>query len=129
MLPDRLLAQRLLAVMDQKHHWAYPHLTRPGLNRAQHLQHFKHEYLVYVRDFPGLLERALELVPGASELESVRSALAENVLEERTGQLSGSAPHAELFLRMMEGLGFSRDAFVDDDAFLHPAGRSYRDWL
>jgi pyrroloquinoline-quinone synthase len=129
MLPDRLLVQRLLAVMDQKHHWAYPHLTRPGLSRAQHLQHFKHEYLVYVRDFPELLDRALALVPATPELEHVRTALAENVLEERTGQLSGTAPHAELFLRMMEGLGLSRAIFSDDDEFLHPAARSYRDWL
>ena len=29
------LAQRLLAVMDQKDHWAYPALTKPGLSREQ----------------------------------------------------------------------------------------------
>jgi pyrroloquinoline-quinone synthase len=129
MLPDRLLVQRLLAVMDQKHHWAYPYLTRPGLSRPQHLQHFKHEYLVYVRDFPELLAQAARLVPSGSAFDAVRVALDENILEERTGKLSGTAPHAELFLRMMEGLGFPRAAFDDDDAFLHPAARSYRDWL
>jgi len=51
----RPLAQRLLAMMDQKDHWAWTALTRPGLTRAQLLVHFQHEYLVYVRDFPALL--------------------------------------------------------------------------
>ncbi len=112
--------------MDRKHHWAYTALTRPGLDRAQLLTHFRHEYLVYVRDFPVLLARALGQVPPHDD---VRSALAENLYEEQTGGLSGSAPHPELFLRMMEGLGFSRDAFADDDAWLHPAARAYRDSL
>jgi pyrroloquinoline-quinone synthase len=121
---SRPLAQRLLAVMDQKHHWAFPHLTRPGLSRAQLLSHFRHEYLVYVRDFPVLLARTLGITP---PLEDVRRALAENVYEEQTGGLSRSAPHPELFLRMMEGLGFARAEFDESHAeALHPAARSYR---
>ena len=110
--------------MDQKHHWAYPSLTRPGLSRAQLLEHFRHEYSVYVRDFPVLLARCLGQVP---DLIEVRRSLAENLYEEQTGGLSNSAPHPELFLRMMEGLGFSRSQFDDSD--LHPAARSYKDWL
>jgi len=116
--------ERLLAIMDQKHHWAYPSLTRPGLSRAQLLEHFRHEYSVYVRDFPVLLARCLGQVP---DLIEVRRSLAENLYEEQTGGLSKSAPHPELFLRMMEGLGFSRSQFDDSD--LHPAARSYKDWL
>lgn len=116
--------ERLLAIMDQKHHWAYPSLTRPGLSRAQLLVHFRHEYSVYVRDFPVLLARCLGQVP---DLVDVRRALAENLYEEQTGGLSKSAPHPELFLRMMEGLGFARSEFDDSD--LHPAARSYKDWL
>jgi pyrroloquinoline quinone (PQQ) biosynthesis protein C len=123
---ERPLADRLLALMDQKHHWAYPALTRPGLSRAQLLEHFRHEYLVYVRDFPVLLARALGQVP---PLDDVRRALAENLYEEQTGGISKSAPHPELFLRMMEGLGYSRASFVDDEASLHPAARAYRDLL
>jgi pyrroloquinoline-quinone synthase len=123
---SRPLTERLLALMDQKHHWAYPALTRPGLSRAQLLEHFRHEYLVYVRDFPVLLARALGQVP---PLDDVRHALAENLYEEQTGGISKSAPHPELFLRMMEGLGYSRASFVDDDSWLHPAARSYRDLL
>lgn len=122
----RPLAERLLALMDQKHHWAYPALTRPGLSRAQLLKHFRHEYLVYVRDFPVLLARALGQVP---PLDDVRLALAENLYEEQTGGISKSAPHPELFLRMMEGLGYTRASFVEDDAWLHPAARAYRDLL
>jgi pyrroloquinoline quinone (PQQ) biosynthesis protein C len=119
---------RLLAIMDQKNHWAWPSFTRPGLSRAQLLVHFRHEYATYVRDFPVLLARALGQVPDVIE---VRRALAENIYEEQTGGLSKSAPHPELFLRMMEGLGFSRAQFEDKviDAELHPAARSYRDWL
>jgi pyrroloquinoline-quinone synthase len=110
--------------MDQKHHWAYPALTRPGLSRAQLLVHFRHEYATYVRDFPILLARCLGQVP---DLVDVRRALAENLYEEQTGGLSKTAPHPELFLVMMEGLGFSRSDFHDRD--LHPAAQSYKDWL
>ena len=125
--PSRPLAQRLLAVMDQKHHWAFPYLTRPGLSRAQLLAHFRHEYLVYVRDFPILLARTLGTTP---PLEDVRRALAENVYEEQTGGLSKSAPHPELFLRMMEGLGFERAAFDETHAeALQPSARAYRTFL
>lgn len=119
---------RLLAIMDQKTHWAWSAFTRPGLSRAQLLVHFKHEYATYVRDFPVLLARALGQVP---DLIDVRRALAENIYEEQTGGLSKSAPHPELFLCMMEGLGFSRAQFDEKllGAELHPAARSYRDWL
>jgi pyrroloquinoline-quinone synthase len=125
-LEERPVAARLLALMDRKNHWAYPALTRPGLTRDQLLVHFRHEYLVYVRDFPVLLARALGQVP---PLPDVRASLAANLYEEQTGGLSGSAPHPELFLRMMEGLGFARAEFDDDDAWLHPAARAYRDAL
>jgi pyrroloquinoline quinone (PQQ) biosynthesis protein C len=120
------LKERLLAVMDRKHHWAYPRLTRAGLTREQLLVHFRHEYLVYVRDFPVLLGRALGVTP---PLEDVRSALAENLYEEQTGGLSHTAAHPALFLRMMAGLGLRAAEFVDDDAWLHPAALRYRDAL
>ena len=122
---SRPVAQRLLAVMDQKDHWAWASLTKLGLTREQLLVHFQHEYLVYVRDFPALLARVLGQTPPLSD---VRSALAENVYEEQTGGLSRSGPHPELFLEMMEGLGFERRLF-DDDAPLHPAARSYAQML
>jgi pyrroloquinoline quinone (PQQ) biosynthesis protein C len=122
-----MLRERLLAVMDRKHHWAYPALTQPGLTRDQLLVHFRHEYLVYVRDFPVLLARALGVTP---PLDDVRRALAENLYEEQTGGLSRTAAHPELFLRMMGGLGFGRAVFADEDEVsLHPAARRYRDFL
>src|ERR1700679_3778607 len=82
------LRDRLLAVMDGKDHWAYPPLTRAGLTREQLLVHFRHEYLVYVRDFPVLLARALGVTP---PIASVRASLAENLYEEQTGGLSRTA--------------------------------------
>jgi len=126
------VADSLLATMDKKNHWAWPMFTRPGLSRGQLLVHFQHEYATYVRDFPVLLARALGQVP---DLPDVRRALAENIYEEQTGGLSRSAPHPELFLRMMEGLGFTRSQFAAASARtgeapeLHPAAREYRDWL
>ena len=120
---SRPLAEALLAIMDRKKHWAYPSLTRPGLTRAQLRAHFTHEYLVYVRDFPALLAGALVLAP---PIDAVRGALAENIYEEQTGGLSKTAPHPELFLRMMEGLGYARADFADDDRSLHPAAIAYR---
>lgn len=120
--------ERLLSIMDQKHHWAWPRFTKPGLSRAQLLIHFQHEYGTYVRDFPILLARALGQVP---ELTEVRAALAENIYEEQTGGLSKSAPHPELFLRMMVGLGYSPADFEPSvlEATLTSPARSYRDWL
>lgn len=112
--------------MDRKHHWAHDVLTGPGLRREQLLVHFRHEYLVYVRDFPVLLARTLGIVP---PIDDVRSSLARNLYEEQTGAISGTAAHPQLFLRMMGGLGFDAQAFADDDAWLHPAARAYRDFL
>jgi pyrroloquinoline-quinone synthase len=120
------IRERLLSVMDGKHHWAYPALTQPGLSREQLLAHFRHEFLVYVRDFPVLLARTLGVTAAVAD---VRQALAENLYEEQTGGLSRTASHPELFLRMMQGLGFGRDDFADDDAWLHPAAKVYRDFL
>ncbi len=123
---SRPLAQRLLAMMDQKDHWAWASLTRPGLTREQLLVHFQHEYLVYVRDFPMLLARALGQTP---PIQDVRAALAENVYEEQTGGISRSGPHPELFLAMMQGLGFGAKMFEEDACNLHPSARSYRAML
>ena len=112
--------------MDRKQHWAYPSLTRPGLSRDQLLAHFRHEYLVYVRDFPVLVAGALAQVP---PIDDVRAALAENIYEEQTGGLSKTAPHPELFLRMMEGLGYATERASprgSDQAALHPAAVAYR---
>jgi hypothetical protein len=125
-LLENPVAESLLAVMDAKHHWAYPHLTRPGLSRSQHLVHFQAEHAVYVRDFPVLLARALGQVP---PLPEVRRALAENLYEEQTGGLSRTASHPELFLRMMQGLGFPPSLFDEGAAELHPSAALYKSWL
>src|SRR3954452_3580216 len=88
---------RPLAVMDAKHHVAWPAFTKKGLSKAQLLVHFRHEYQTYVRDFPILLARIL----GQGPLADVRAALEENIFEEQTGKLALGLPHPELFLRSM----------------------------
>lgn len=116
------LERRLLAVMDRKNHVAWPYFTRPGLRREQLLSHFRHEFHIYVRDFPVLLARLL----GQGPPEEVRIALAENIAEEQTGHMSFGIPHPELFLRMMEGLGFSRDELTRLDPPLEKEALAYR---
>lgn len=118
------LREALLAIMDRKHHGAFVHLTRPGLTRDQLLVHFRHEHATYVRDFPVLLARVL----GQGPPDDVRAALAENIFEEQTGKLSVGRPHPELFLTMMEGLGFTRADFARDDGLV-PEALAYRSFL
>lgn len=118
------LEEALLQIMDQKDHWAWPRFTQPGLQRPQLLCHFRHEYAVYVRDFPVLLARVLGLGPPAE----VRKALAENIYEEQTGGLSVGRSHPELFLEMMEGLGFS-EAALESGYSLEPEAVEYRAFL
>jgi pyrroloquinoline-quinone synthase len=112
--------ERLLRVMDRKDHWAWPQFGRPGLSRAQLLVHFRHEYQTYVRDFPVLLARAMGLGPPAD----VRAALAENIFEEQTGKLSLGVSHPELFLEMMEGLGYAPEDL--EAGPLEPEAVAYR---
>jgi pyrroloquinoline-quinone synthase len=116
------LEERLLAVMDRKDHWAWPHLTRAGLSRAQLATHLRHEYRTYVRDFPVLLARVL----GQSPPEDVRRALAENIYEEQTGKLSFGVPHPALFLEMIDGLGIPRADIEGEELPLAPEARAYR---
>ncbi len=117
------LRERLLSIMDRKHHSAWPAFTRPGLTRSQLLVHFAQEYNVYVRDFPVLLARLL----GQGPPRSVRRALAENLYEEETGGLSGGVAHPELFLRMIDGLRIDRSAL--ETATLLPEAAKYREFL
>lgn len=115
--------EALLTLMDHKHHWAWEHFSSGRLAKARLKSHFQHEYAVYVRDFPVFLARIL----GKSPPPSVRQMLAENIYEEETGGLSLGKSHPELFLTMMEGLGFRRADFEHDR--LLPAARTYRAWL
>jgi pyrroloquinoline-quinone synthase len=53
--------------------------------------------------------------------------LAENIYEEDTGGLSLGHAHPELFMSMMEGLGYQRKHF--EKIALLPASLAYRRWL
>ena len=113
----------LLRVMDGKHHWAWPHFAEGRLSKAQLKIHFQQEYAVYVRDFPVFLAR----IHGKNPPAPVRRMLAENIYEEDTGGLSLGSSHPELFLSMMEGLGFDLNDFEKIRPL--PASRAYRAWL
>ncbi|TKB72195.1 MAG: iron-containing redox enzyme family protein [Nitrospira sp.] len=115
--------EQLLRVMDQKHHWAWPHFAGEAVTKAQLKIHFVQEYGVYVRDFPVLLAR----VHGQNPPAPVRRMLAENIFEEDTGGLSLGKSHPDLFLVMMRGLGLSEKDF--EPSRLLPAATTYRRWL
>ncbi|HEU4403658.1 MAG TPA: iron-containing redox enzyme family protein [Candidatus Polarisedimenticolia bacterium] len=117
------LRDDLLAVMDRKNHWAWPHFNEGKATRPQLLLHFQQEFEVYVRDFPVLLSRVHSRCPHPE----VRQDLSENIYEEETGKLSKGVPHPELFLVMMEGLNFQRARFSGID--LLPEAAAYRAWI
>ncbi len=114
---------QILGIMDRKHHWAWPAFAEGRVPLGRLRTHFQQEYGVYVRDFPVMLAR----VHGQGPPSPVRRMLAENIYEEDTGGLSLGRSHPELFLTMMEALGFSRSKF--DGVRLRPAAQRYRDWL
>ena len=114
---------RLLAIMAQKHHWAWPHFTGNAISKEQLKIHFQQEYGVYVRDFPVYLAR----IHGQNPPSEVRGMLAENIYEEDTGRLSLGSSHPELFLKMMNGLGYRGREF--ERIILLPPSRRYRTWL
>ena len=118
-----LFREALLAVMDEKDHWAWPQFARGQVPLPQLLPHFAREWEVYVRDFPVLLARVLGHGPPAA----VREALAANLYEEQTGGISRSRPHPALFLEMMRGCGY--DPALFERVALPPAARRYRDFL
>ena len=115
--------EQVLRIMDRKHHWAWPYFSSKGLTKDQLKIHFQQEYVVYVRDFPVYLAR----IHGQNPPAAVRRMLAENIYEEDTGGLSLGRSHPELFLSMMEGLGYRTEEF--QRVTLLPASRIYRTWL
>lgn len=116
--------EALLAVMEQKTHWAWPAFTGGRVARARLHVHFEQEYATYVRDFPVLIGRAYVQCPVAA----ARRELAENLYEEETGGLAAGRPHPELFLEYPRGLGMDLTRFAGELALL-PAARAWRDLL
>jgi pyrroloquinoline quinone (PQQ) biosynthesis protein C len=119
-----VLQERLLRVLDRKDHWAWPSFAQGRVPLRRLLPHFQQEWAVYVRDFPQLLARVMG---HSGTPQDARAMLAANIYEEQTGGISGTMSHPELFLRMMEGCGFSRSDF--EDVALLPAAARYRMFL
>lgn len=117
------LQERLLSVLDKKTHWSAPHFAAGQIPLDRLKPHFEQEWEVTVRDFPVLLARVLGLGPPAK----VRHALARQLYEGQTGGLSGTAPHAELFLRMMAGCGYEPISF--NNVQLLPEAAAWRAFL
>lgn len=117
------LKEQILKIMDQKNHWAWKYFSTDQITRDQLKIHFQQEYAVYIRDFPVFLSR----IHGKNPPMEVRQDLAENLYEEETGGLTVGRAHPELFLYLMEGLGFKHHDF--EDVALLPASRRYRQWL
>lgn len=113
----------LLDVMDRKSHWAWPMFNEGQVSKNLLHHHLEQEYGVYVHDFAWMLGRAYAqcAVPDA------RAQLAQKLFEEETGGLSMGVPHAQLFLRVPEGLGMDLDRF--DRVRLLPQAESFRELL
>jgi pyrroloquinoline-quinone synthase len=115
--------EEILRIMDRKHHWAWPFFAHGTVPADRLKRHFQQEYEVYVRDFPVFLAR----IHGHNPPPAVRRMLAENIYEEDTGGLSLGKSHPDLFLGMMNGLGYAESDF--ERVRLLPAARRYRAWL
>jgi len=113
----------LLAVMEQKVHWAWPGFTSGLVPKELLHNHFEQEYETYVRDFPVLIGRAYVQCP----IAEARRELAENLFEEETGGLVAGKPHPELFLQYPAGLGFDLKRFENIE--LLPAAAAYRAYV
>lgn len=115
--------EALLAVMEQKTHWAWSAFTTGEIARHRLHVHFEQEYETYVRDFPVLVGRAYVSCP----IAEARRELIENVFEEETGGLVAGKPHPELFLEYPRGLGMDLTRF--ERVELLPAAAVYREVL
>jgi pyrroloquinoline-quinone synthase len=115
--------EQLLAVMEQKDHWAWRSFTNGLVPRDRLHVHLEQEYATYVRDFPILVARAYVACP----IPAVRQELVENIYEEETGGLHAGRPHPELFLDYPRGLGMDLGRFERIE--LLPAAARYRAFL
>ncbi|MGC4092067.1 MAG: iron-containing redox enzyme family protein [Polyangiaceae bacterium] len=104
--------EALLAVMDQKAHWAWSAFTSGRVARERLNVHLEQEYATYVRDFPVLVARAYVACP----IAEARRELIANVYEEETGGLFAGRPHPELFLEYPRGLGMELSRFENVSA-------------
>lgn len=114
---------RMFDVLRRKHHWVTTFFQGNTLTKEQLNIFFHQEYVVYIRDFSVLLAQIL----GKNPPWEARRRLATIIYEEETGGFSLGQPHQELFLHMMNGLGFDRAGFRDVE--LLASSRGYREWL
>jgi pyrroloquinoline-quinone synthase len=112
--------ERLLGVMEQKDHWAWPTFTSGKVARDRMHVHFEQEYATYVRDFPVLVGHAYV----QCGIPAVRRELAANLYEEETGGIQAGRPHPELFLEYPRGLSMNLSRFAS--VTLLPAATAYR---
>jgi pyrroloquinoline-quinone synthase len=112
--------EALLAIMERKVHWAWPHFTSGRVPKDKLHVHFEQEYATYVRDFPVMVGWAYVQCP----IPEVRRDLAENLYEEETGGVIAGKPHPELFLEYPRGLGMDLARF--ERVELLPEARRYR---
>jgi pyrroloquinoline-quinone synthase len=115
-----MFREQLLAVMEQKTHWAWQAFGTGVVPRERLHVHFEQEYATYVRDFPVMVGWAYVQCP----LAIVRRELAENLYEEETGGLVAKRPHPELFLEYPRGLGMDVSRF--ERVELLPQAAAYR---
>ncbi|GAA5526050.1 hypothetical protein Maes01_02639 [Microbulbifer aestuariivivens] len=95
----------LLRVMERKVHWSEAAFAAGQVPRDRLHILLEQEYASHVRDLALLIGNAYVQCPA----EKARKLIAQELYEQETGGLSGSEGNAELFMRLVSGLGLSTD--------------------
>ena len=100
---ERFVEDLFALVRERRSFGRHPLWRRIGEGKVARdgMRRFAAQFFLQVREFP----RAVSALHSRCHDAAERLKLAESLYEEETGQLSGSAPHPELFIRFGTGLG------------------------
>ncbi len=106
---SRQFLGEMLKLVERKHSKNHPlfDLIQEGkLDKAQLRGFVKQFYLLFPKPFPKPIAAMLGRCPDDPELERM---WIENVMEEATGEETGTAGHRELYIRFAKTMGIPRD--------------------
>jgi pyrroloquinoline quinone (PQQ) biosynthesis protein C len=115
--------QEIVQIKHSKNHPIIGMIERGDLNRDQLKGFVGQFYLFFPKPFPKPIAAMLGRCPDDSELERM---WIDNVVEEGTGEITGTDSHKALYIRFAEACGFTRDE-LDRVAPL-PETQAFLDW-
>jgi pyrroloquinoline-quinone synthase len=125
-LASHAFAKELYGIVAARHSKDHPligKIERGELTHEQLLGFAVQFYQLFAKIFPKPIAMLYARCPDDNEVEKH---LLENLIEEGTGQVSGSASHRDLYIAFAEGLGLSREAL--DLAEPLPETAAVLDW-